>query len=344
MKHFLIILISFIWMNSFAYTIGNYTKTFYDASRNRNISTIIYYPINSANPSETFPYIVFGHGWMVTYSYTQSLTNALVNQGWIVAHPRTEEVLFPSHANFALDMAFLQSAVLGENTASTSALFGKIHPLAVVMGYSMGGGCAVVAASYNPNFASVVTFNAAETNVSAINAAANVTAPSITFAGSSDTVAPPNSHQIPIYNNLASVYKSYVSINGGTHTNVFSNTLVHNLLNLWLLYIKTNSIIHLSNDESLLQSNSSNLTYQLVNNLPPQIPPNVKINIADSVVTISWGRAANATGYKIFSSSQPDSGFINVTSQGSMNAYGRNTWVAYLPNADKHFYYVISER
>jgi hypothetical protein len=251
----------------FSFGIGQYTKTFFDASRTRNIQTVIFYPIDENNPYAVYPYIVFGHGWLTNYTFTQTLTDNLVNLGWIVANPRTEEGIFPSHEQFALDLVYLRGAILMENSVIDSPLYNAVDPLSIVMGYSMGGGCAILAAAADPGYDSVVTFAAAETDVSAIAAAANVTVPSVTFSGSADTVAPAASNQIPIYNNLDSDYKCFVSINGAGHLNLFSNSLIPEILAPWFSYLKTDDTSFLDVFETVLSDNSSHLTYQIENNL-----------------------------------------------------------------------------
>lgn len=294
-----------IAINTFAYTIGQYSKVFVDPARNRNINTVVFYPIDENNPGETFPYIVFGHGWLVNYTFTQTLTDNLVNLGWVVAHPRTEEGLFPNHEAFALDLAFLRLAVYSENENTESVLFGKMDTLSVVMGYSMGGGCSVVASASDDTYDSVVTFAAAETNVSAIAAAASVVIPSVTFSGSSDTVAPPGSHQIPIYTNLASVYKSFVSITGAGHLNLFSNALIPLILEPWFNYLKTADTAYIDELEAVLAANPTALTWQSVNNLPvvsvsgeitPHLPENLQVYpnpmINKLIVSFSLEKAA----------------------------------------------------
>lgn len=337
----ILVFLLLIMLNCGAYTISHYTKTFYDASRSRNIQTEIFYPVNAANPDETFPYIVFGHGWLVSYSYTQALTDVLVNLGWIVALPTTEGSLFPSHQNFALDLSFLQGAVFAENSSPASLLYDKIQPLAVVGGYSMGGGCAIVAASYNPNFMSVVTFAATETNPSAINAALNVTVPSVTFSGSSDTIAPPGTHQIPIYNNLASVYKAHVTINGSTHTNLFSNSLIAPVLEPWLSYLKTGSHYYLQAMENVLAANAGSLTRQIVNNLIPLTPDQIELNLSNESINLSWDIVYLVTGYRIFASDDPASGFTDVSSEGSFEWGNRITWSC-APAADPRRFFRIT--
>lgn len=269
MKKFAIVGIFLLcFLNITALSVGQYTNTFTDPARNnRQIQTQIFYPIDESNPDASYPYIIFGHGWITSYTFTQTLTDALVNLGWIVAYPRTEEGLFPNHQEFALDLAFLKGAVYSENNNSTSVLFNITSPIAVVMGYSMGGGCAVIAASHDTTFASIVTFAAAETNPSAISAAFNINVPSVTFSGSSDTIAPPSSNQVPIYDNLSSLYKAYVSINGAGHLNLCSNGLLQIVLEPWLEYIKTGQMTYIIDFELALSENSTVLTYMIDNNL-----------------------------------------------------------------------------
>jgi len=329
-----------------AYTIGNYSKTFYDASRNRNIPTQIFYPIDQANPSETFPYIVFGHGWLMSYSYTQVLTDNLVQLGWIVALPTTEGGLFPSHLNFALDLAFLQGAMLTENNNPTSVLFNKIEPLAVVGGYSMSGGSAILAASDNQNFVSVITFAAAETNPSAISAAPSVTVPTLTFSGSSDNIAPPASHQIPMYNNLSSDYKAHVTLTGATHTNVFSRSQVSLILNPWLNYLKTGSIYYLDLFEAVLTANLNALTYNLVNDLVVTLDPpsNLTFELDRGMLIIAWDRLMEAHGYRIYASEHPDQEYQDISDSGTFSVGSRMYWFQTPGESNRKFYYLTAFR
>lgn len=329
-----------------AYTIGNYAKTFYDASRSRNIPTQIFYPIDQANPSEVFPYIVFGHGWLMSYSYTQVLTDNLVQLGWIVALPTTEGSLFPSHQNFALDLAFLEGAMLTENNNPASVLNNKIQPLAVVGGYSMGGGSAILAASDNQNFASVITFAAAETNPSAINAAQSVTVPTLIFCGSSDNIAPPASHQIPMYNNLSSDYKAHVTLTGATHTNVFSRPQVPLILDHWLNYLKTGSVFYLDLFEAVLTANLNALTYQLVNDLVVTLDPpsNLAVKLDEGMVVINWDRILEAHGFRIYASERPDQYYQDISDSGTFAEGSRMSWMQTSGTGNRKFYYLTAFR
>jgi hypothetical protein len=81
----------------------------------------------------------------------------------------------------------------------------------------MGGGASFLAAESDPTVAAIANLAAAETNPSAISAAASITAPALVFSGSNDCVTPPESHQIPMYGALASDCRARVTLVGGSH-------------------------------------------------------------------------------------------------------------------------------
>jgi hypothetical protein len=267
MKCNLIFLLSFFLISFFlrGYEIGQINLTYLDEARNnRLISTEIFYPVAEEIITETFPVVIFGHGWLMNYSFYQDITDFFVPQGWIIAFPRTEEGIFPSHEDFALDLAFLgaQMQMAGENPESI--FYTLVDSLSVVMGHSMGGGCAVVAATFY-SFASVITFAAAETNISAIEAALAVECSSLTFSATADTITPPATNQLPIYQNLASDYKSYVSIISETHLGITSNLIALSILEGWLDYLQGS--ISISDYESILAGYVLEIDYEIENHL-----------------------------------------------------------------------------
>jgi len=72
------------------YFIGNYSKVFQDSTRsNRNVPTEIYYPSISAGNNtqvafEQFPIIIFGHGFLMSFSAYQNLWDEFVPRGYII--------------------------------------------------------------------------------------------------------------------------------------------------------------------------------------------------------------------------------------------------------------------
>jgi len=216
----------------------------------------------------------------------------------------------------------------------------------------MGGACAVAAATMNTTFASLVTMAAAPITVlnlypSAINMALSVTIPSVTFSGSADVIASPNANQLPIYNNLASDYKSFVSLTGQGHDSFYNNSLIYEVLDPWLNYVRTGSGYYIDTYETLLASYpASSLTYMISDNLIiiPGIPENFSIEINNSSLTLSWDMVMEAHGYKVFASDYAESGFADISSTGTFAPGDRISWSASAPANNHMFYKVTSYR
>jgi predicted dienelactone hydrolase len=208
------------------YLIGKTTLTFTDPARNnRSIPTDIYYPATQAGTNTTvagangtgFPLISFGHGFVMVVDAYANIWNMLVPEGYIVALPKTEGSFSPSHADFGKDLAYVIQSMYQQNTLSTSIFFNKVSPMNGVMGHSMGGGAAHLAASGSTIIKAIATLAAAETNPSAISAASNINMPTLVLAASNDCVTPPANHQLPMYTATKSSCKTYLSITGGSH-------------------------------------------------------------------------------------------------------------------------------
>ncbi len=217
------------------FQIGYTTVTLIDSSRNnRNIPTEVYYPADVAGNNvpmttannDKFPVISFGHGFVMTWSAYQNIWDAVVPAGFIIAFPKTETGLAPSHTEFGKDIAFViaELTALGQNVSSL--FYNRIDSMNCVMGHSMGGGSAFLAAQYSPLVKSLATLAPAETNPSAIQAAASLTIPSLILAGGNDCVTPPPTNQIPMYDSLQSGCKTFISITGGSHCQMADNNFL----------------------------------------------------------------------------------------------------------------------
>ncbi len=207
------------------YNIGNSQVTYTDPERNnRPIPVELFYPATTAGfnvplAEGEFPIIAFGHGFIMAYSAYQYLWEALVPEGYIMAFPTTEgsAIPAPDHLDFGLDLRFVIEKMRMEGVDPGSAFFGHIADSAAIMGHSMGGGASFLAAVDQIDISAMITFAAAETNPSAISAAAGISVPTLVFSGSDDCVAPPDQHQLPMYNNLGSSCRTFISITGGGH-------------------------------------------------------------------------------------------------------------------------------
>lgn len=216
------------------FSVGSTTITFNDAARTggygsgggpgRQIQCEVYYPATSAGvdapvANGTFPVIVFGHGFFMAWDAYQNIWEHYAPLGYILVFPRTEGNASPVHADFGKDLVIVAEKMEALSANSNSAFFNKWNGKTGVMGHSMGGGSTFLAAG-DPlgSFDAVVGMAPAETDPSAIAAAANVTAPTLVFSGSEDAVTPAADHHTPIYNAIpASVCKQFVSITGGAH-------------------------------------------------------------------------------------------------------------------------------
>jgi pimeloyl-ACP methyl ester carboxylesterase len=220
------------------YSIGHTTITFTDPARsNRSIATEIYYPADVAgnNVAVTtatlakFPMLSFGHGFVMTWDAYQNIWETVVPEGYIIAFPKTEGSIAPSHGAFGLDLTFVLTAMLNENANAASLFFGRVDTMTAVMGHSMGGGAAFLSTNNNPLIKTLVTLAPAETNPSAIGAALGVSIPTLIFAGGNDCVTPQATNQQPMYDNIQASCKSYVSITGGSHCQMANNNFLCSL-------------------------------------------------------------------------------------------------------------------
>lgn len=227
------ILMHILFSFSFAqHQVGHYNITFIDPDRgNRQIETEIYYPAtvagdNTPVASGTFPVIVFGHGFVMAWSAYENLWEEFVPRGYIMVFPRTEGNAFSTnHQAFGWDLQFLVTQLQLEGQNASSDIYNAVANNTALMGHSMGGGAAFLAADSlcvngNMNLKTLVGLAPAESTtngVSSINSALSVTVPSVVLSGAQDGVTPPADHHIPMYDNLGSDCKTFVSITGGAH-------------------------------------------------------------------------------------------------------------------------------
>ncbi|MBX2906370.1 MAG: T9SS type A sorting domain-containing protein [Taibaiella sp.] len=216
------------------YQVGHISASFVDATRsNRTVPAEIYYPADVAGDNAPFaasyvgkaPVIAFGHGFVMTQDAYANVRDVVVSNGYIIAFPTSEGSFSPAHSAFGRDLVFVLRQVDGLGMVSSSVLFNKVDAANCVMGHSMGGGAALLAASYDSYIKSIVTFAAAETSPSAISAAATVSVPALVFAGENDCVTPPSTNQQPMYTGLASACKQYIGIKGGSHCQMAGSSI-----------------------------------------------------------------------------------------------------------------------
>ena len=214
------------YLQAQTYQVGHISATFTDSSRgNRSVPVEIYYPADVAGDNVSFaaglagkvPAISFGHGFVMTWDTYSNIREALVTHGYIMVFPTTEGSFSPSHDAFGKDLVFALQQLMVLGNTSASVLYNRVDTQHCVMGHSMGGGAAFLAAGTTASIKAIVTFAAAETTPSAIGAAANIYASSLVFAGLNDCISPPAANQEPMYNASPASCKHYIGITGGSH-------------------------------------------------------------------------------------------------------------------------------
>ncbi len=209
-----------------AYEIGHTTLDFSDPARgNRAVPTEVYYPADvpgedvpvATPPAGGFQVIAFGHGFVISVDDYDFIWEGLVPAGYLVALPRTETGLQPSHLDLGLDLAFACRSLQFEGADPLSPFYAAVSATCAVGGHSMGGGASFLAAASDPSVTALFNLAAAETNPSAIGSAGQIAAPALLFAGSHDCVTPPAQHQQPMYAALASDCRTYAELIGASH-------------------------------------------------------------------------------------------------------------------------------
>lgn len=228
-KTLLFVFAFFVVAFSFAQGLGHTSLTFIDATRNnRSIPCEVYYPALSAGDNiaaldpaflalSGYPAIAVGHGFVIGAANYDLIAEQLIPFGFVVALVNTEAGFAPNHQEFGLDLAFVTHALQQESQNSTSILYNIVNQeREAIIGHSMGGGAAWLAAASDPLIDAVVGLAPAETNPSAIGAATSVNCNSLIFSGSEDAVTPPADNHQPIFDGTNGC-KTFVSLTGGSH-------------------------------------------------------------------------------------------------------------------------------
>jgi dienelactone hydrolase len=131
------------------------------------------------------PVVAFGNGYAQGAHRYRSILEDLAARGYVAIAPDSETGLWPSHTRLAED--------LWRSIRWARAQVRAAHPAwCAVAGHSMGGGAALLAASHHPQIDTVVTFAAAETRPSAIDAVRDLTVDALFVVGSRDRLVRPS--------------------------------------------------------------------------------------------------------------------------------------------------------
>jgi pimeloyl-ACP methyl ester carboxylesterase len=235
-----VILLFSVFLSTFVtiaqpFLIGQTTLHFTDPLRgNRKIAVEIFYPADSAGcdiplagpEGLRFPVLCFGHGFLLPVSAYRNIREAVVPEGYIIAFPKSERGLHPSHPDLAKDLAFVIRRLSWLGQEKNSLFYNRIDSVNCCMGHSMGGGSAVLAARMEPSIRSLVLFAPYETNPSAAEAAGGIDIPTLIISGSNDCITPSLKYQDPLFQSLMSQDKIHISIKGGSHCQMLNSSFL----------------------------------------------------------------------------------------------------------------------
>jgi pimeloyl-ACP methyl ester carboxylesterase len=127
------------------------------------------------------PAVALSHGWLQPAHRYADTMRYLASWGFVVVAPDTQKGPIPSHGAMALDLAAALNLVAISKLGSGRV---RVDPEKLgVIGHSIGGGAAVLAAAAERSIRAVVTVTAAATHPSAVEAAARVRAPGLHLVG-----------------------------------------------------------------------------------------------------------------------------------------------------------------
>jgi len=164
-----------------------------------------------------YPVIAFGHGYLGRIGYYADTLQYLAARGYLVIAPTSQGGLLPDHSEFANELLASLRWLVERGGAEGSPFFAAVDPSRLgLSGHSMGGGCALLAAARDARIAAVSTLAAADTMPSSLDVLDGIEAPVQSIAGSSDAIASPQGHQIPLFEAVPPP-RQLVIIKGGSH-------------------------------------------------------------------------------------------------------------------------------
>jgi fermentation-respiration switch protein FrsA (DUF1100 family) len=192
----------------------------------------VHYPAVAGDPGSAIdradgphPIAAFGHGFLCSVDRYRSTGAHLASWGIVTILPTTQGGLFPSHSALADDLVASLDWLTSEGARKDSFWVGAIDGSERgLLGHSMGGGAAMLAAAGDPRTDAVAVLAAADTNPSAIAAASNIRCVARLIVGDDDSIVPPSS-TTGMYDNLAGP-KQDVTILGGFHCGFIDTSIL----------------------------------------------------------------------------------------------------------------------
>lgn len=161
------------------------------------------------------PVVGFGHGFVQGPRRYRSILESLAARGYVVIAPDSQTGLLPRHGRLADDL-------VGAIRWAQDALVGADKTRSAVVGHSMGGGAALLAAHRAPWIDAVATCAAADTRPSTLPGLRQLETPALFVVGSQDRIVPPDATR-RLYA-AATSRATWASITGGSHCGFTDST------------------------------------------------------------------------------------------------------------------------
>lgn len=146
------------------------------------IPGVVFAPVSG----RSLPVVALAHGWMQPVRRYEVTLRYLASWGFIAIAPATERGPIPSYSGLGVDLARALHAVV-EGSVAGGIVSGDRKKLGVI-GHSVGGGAAVLAAASDAGIGAVITVMAAA-DASALTAAGTVHVPGLHIVGKVDAMS-----------------------------------------------------------------------------------------------------------------------------------------------------------
>ncbi|MBN2497407.1 MAG: hypothetical protein JXR96_22640 [Deltaproteobacteria bacterium] len=204
-----------------AYRIGHRSAVFSDPARaGHQVPVEIYYPAAEAGDdvpllaAGSYGLVVFGHGRMGPVEAYANIWTALVAAGLVAALPRTEMGQAPDHEALAADLVLCAQRIrTGDPDGAFAGRIGK----PAVMGHSMGGAVAFMAADLDASPFEALAVLSPGSLDAAFEAAERLELPGLLLGGTDDCLTPIDEVTEPLFELLGSTDKTLIRIQGAGH-------------------------------------------------------------------------------------------------------------------------------
>ena len=202
---------------------------------NHEIPLTIHYP---SDLTQTYPVMVFYHGWECMNTWYDFIWQTLVPMGIIVAMPNDYTANNTTDENkCAISQRYTLDWIKDECNVDTSCpLYGIIGDKSMAIGHSMGGGTTFLSSSSNyslgqtfkNSFDAAITLSGCGDTDDIEQAVKYIDIPIFVFTASHDCMCPPDSTAFPYYQLLSNETCRFLAdINNGSHCGFMNAPGIH---------------------------------------------------------------------------------------------------------------------